>query len=179
MKIKVLLLSSVLATTMFAGCAPKPATNTTPNTNVTTTASIVNNQAAFEKAISKDGKWIIAIVNDLKIDKDLVLEGEFKNGKKDTAGKDIIQRKVALYTQDANKNVTARFTLTSPKFTIKSPNASIQHGNYVGDLYVDALNFQLIDAKVVGNIYFTNDQAQATFKMDATSTVSGVRQLKK
>ena len=56
---------------------------TTPN--VVTTASIVNTAAAFENAISNKGTWIIAILKDLTIDKDLVVEGEYKNGKKDTS----------------------------------------------------------------------------------------------
>ncbi|MCL6494616.1 MAG: hypothetical protein K6T54_07530, partial [Ignavibacterium sp.] len=60
--------------------------------------------------------WIIATLNDLTFDKDLVLTGNLKNGKVDkVTGLDSIQRKIALYTQDDKKNVTARFTLTAPK----------------------------------------------------------------
>ena len=65
---------------------------------------------------------------------------------------DVIQRKIGLYTQDANKTVTARFTLTAPKLTIKSPEARIQSGTFKGDLYVSAKNFQLVDAKVDGDV---------------------------
>lgn len=148
-------------------------------TDVVTTASVVDNAAAFEKAISNKGTWIIAIVKDLTINKDLVLDGEFKNGKKDKDGKDIVQRKVALYTQDENRNVTNRFTLTAPKFTINSPKASIQHGTFKGDVYVSAKDFQLIDAKVDGNVYFTNNEAKSTFKMDNASKVTGKQELKK
>lgn len=144
-----------------------------------TSASIVNNAAAFEKAISNTGTWIIAITNDLTVDKDITLDGEFKNGKKDAAGKDVIQRKVALYSQDANRNITARYTLTAPKFTINSPEGSIQHGTFKGDLYVAAKDFQLIDATVDGNVYFTTDEAKNTFKMDDKSKVTGKQELKK
>lgn len=156
-----------------------PATTPTPTPDTVTTASIVNTEAAFEKAISKDGTWIIATLKDLTFTKDLVLEGEFKNGKKDTAGKDIIQRKIALYAQDANRNVTARYTLTAPKLTIKSPMASLQHGTFKGDLYVTTNDFQLVDNTVDGNIYFTSDAAKSGFKMDDKSKVTGKQEVKK
>ena len=196
-RVLVLVLALVLLVSMFVGCTqptptptptptPPPATTPPPQTtppettpDVTTTASIVNDAAAFEKAISSTGTWIIAIVKDLTIDKDIALAGEFKNGKKDDAGKDIIQRKVALYAQDENRKITARYTLTAPKFTITSPEASIQHGTFKGDVYVSVKNFQLIDATVDGNVYFTTDEAKTTFKMDATSKVTGKQELKK
>jgi hypothetical protein len=197
MKIKAMLLSVAVIATIITGCAPKPApaptpapntqTKTDPNTgtqqpaktDVVTTASIVNSAAAFEKAISKTGTWIIAILNDLKLDKALVLEGEFKNGKKDEKGNDQIQRKIALYSQDANKVVTARYILTAPSLTIKSPNARIQSGTFKGDLYVETNDFQLVDATVDGNVYFATEAAKAGFKADATSKITGKQEIKK
>lgn len=188
MKTKILLLTLVLLTAFFVGCTRQPATpaptlpqTTPPETtpDVVTSASIVDNAAAFEKAISSNGTWIIAITKDLAFDKELVLDGEYKNGKKDANGKDIIQRKIALYTQDENRNVTARFTLTAPKLTINSPEASIQHGTFKGDLYVAAKNFKLVDTTVDGNIYFTTDEAKSTFTMDDKSKVTGKQELKK
>ncbi len=166
-------------TTPAATPAPTTAAKETPKADAVTTASIVNDQAAFIKAISKDGTWIICTLKDMTIDKELVLDGEFKNGKKDANGKDVIQRKIGLYTQDANKKVTARFTLTAPKLTVNSPNARIQSGTFKGDVYVTAKNFELVDATVDGNLYFTNDDAKATFKMDATSKVTGKQEVKK
>lgn len=190
----------------MAGCAKTPQTTTpspTPTTTPTspgtattspttatkspstkspdavTSASIVDTAEAFEKAISSSGTWIICLTKDLSVTKDITLDGEFKNGKKDEAGKDIIQRKVALYSQDENRNITARYTLTAPKFTIKSPEASIQHGTFKGDVYVEAKNFQLIDATVEGNVYFTSDEAKSTFKADEKSKVTGKQELKK
>lgn len=88
------------------------------------------------------------------------------------------QRKIALYTQDENRTVTARFTLTVPKMTINSIDCSIQHGTFRGDLYVTAKNFKLVDTTVDGNVYFMSADAQSTFSMDESSKVTGVQQIK-
>ncbi|MBB6217372.1 peptidoglycan hydrolase-like protein with peptidoglycan-binding domain [Anaerosolibacter carboniphilus] len=141
-----------------------------PAVDAVASASIVDNAAAFEQAIGKDGKWIICTLNDLTTDKNLVLEGEFRD--KNLPENDL-KRKIALYTQDDKKNVTARFTLTAPKLSIKSPNARIQSGTFKGDLYVYAANFQLVDAKVDGNVYFVTQEAKDTFTMDEKSSVTG------
>lgn len=148
-------------------------------TDGTSSASIVNTADEFKKAIGADGTWIICPTKDLTVDQDLVVDGEFTNGKKDDNGKDIVQRKIALYSQDADRKITAKYTLTVPKLTIKSPNASLQHGKFVGDVIVDAQNFQLVDNEVQGNIYFTSQEAKDSFTMDATSKVSGVQEIKK
>lgn len=205
MKVKITMALIILLTILMTGCGNKkddtdgkatpapgntnasatPApgntnTSATPapgGTDAVTTASIVNDEAAFKNAISANGTWIIAILNDMTISDDITLDGEFKNGKKDDAGKEIIQRKVALYTQDENRNITARFTLKAPKFTINSPEASIQHGTFVGDLYVNSANFKLIDATVDGNVYFKDADTQSTFTMDADSKVTGTQGL--
>ena len=182
MKVKTILLTLVLLVVLFVGCAKKATPPVTPpeaTPNVVTTASIVNTAANFEKAISNKGTWIIAITKDLVIDEELVVEGEYKNGKKDTAGKDLIQRKVALYAQDEARKVTATYMLTAPKMTFNSPMGSIEHGTFKGDLYISASNFQLKDAVVDGNVYFTTAEAKSTFKMDAKSKVTGKQEMKK
>lgn len=185
MKAKVLAVTLALLVVLAAGCAKKettpPKQTTPPETTpeVKTTASIVDQNAAFEKAISSSGTWIIATVKDLTFTKDLVLEGEFKNGKKDDAGKDIIARKLALYAQDENRNVTARYTITAPKLTILSPNANISYGTFKGDVYVSAPNFQLIGGTVDGNVYFTTDEAKNTFTITKDGKVTGKQELKK
>lgn len=194
MKIKALLLTVTLVfiSVFTAGCAkqgetpapqsqaPKASANPSDTApDVITSASIVDNAADFEKAISSTGTWIICLVKDITTDKELVLDGEFTNGKKDEQGKDIIQRKIALYEQDENRNITARYTLTAPKLTINSPEARIQSGTFKGDIYVNAKNFQLVDATVEGNIYFTTDEAMSTFKKDESSKITGKSELKK
>lgn len=151
----------------------------TPDQDVKTTSSIVNTNEAFEKAIGKEGTWIICLLTDLSFNKDLVLEGEFTNGKKDSAGNDVIQRKIALYEQDEDKKVTAKYTLAAPKLTVNSPEARIQSGTFKGDLYISSNNFQLVDTTVEGNVYFTTEEAQSTFEMDENSKVTGKQELKK
>lgn len=177
MKIKAIILVLTLTVSLLAGCGAKPA-QSSASPDVKTTASIVNDEASFEKAISSSGTWIIAVLKDMTFDKELVLDGEFKNGKKDEAGNEILQRKIALYAQDANNVVTARYTLIAPKLTINSPNARIQSGTFKGDIYVSAVNFQLVDATVDGNVYFTNEEAQKTFKPDDKSKITGKQELK-
>jgi hypothetical protein len=140
-----------------------------PPVDVVTTGSLVDKAAAFETSIGKDGPWIISTLKDLTSTKNLVLEGDILNTKVPA----VLQRKIALYTQDADKNVTARFTLTAPKLTILSPNARIQGRTFKGDVYVSVANFQLVDAVVDGNMYFTTQEAKDTFKFDAKSTVRG------
>lgn len=167
---------TVAAQTPSVTVSPSTAPN---NVDAVTTASIVSDENAFLNAIGLNGTWIICLLNDLTSKEDLVLEGEFMNGKKDDAGKDIIQRKLALYSQDENRTITAKYVLTAPKFTIKSPNASIQHGTFVGDLIVDVNNFQLVDATIDGNLYFTKQEYQDSFKMDENSSVTGTKGLQK
>ncbi|HEY5586296.1 MAG TPA: hypothetical protein VIK78_17625, partial [Ruminiclostridium sp.] len=129
--------STASSTSSTASTSSAASSSSSTSTDAVTSASVTKDPAVFAKTIGKDGKWIIAVTADVKVDKDLVLEGEFKNGKKDTAGKETLQRKIALYTQDDAHKVTARFTLTAPKLTIKSPLASIQHGTFKGDIYVE------------------------------------------
>ncbi len=180
-RITLLVLCAIFAIAILGGCgaqqpAPQQETPKTnepekPNTDAVTTASIVNNGEAFLKAASKDGTWIIATLNDLTIDKEIVLEGEFKN-------KDVVARKIALYTQDDDHKVTARFSLKAPKLTVKSENARIQSGTFVGDVYVEAKGFSLVDAKVEGNVYFASEEVKSTFKMDDKSSVTGKQEVK-
>ena len=69
--------------------------------------------------------------------------------------------------------------MTVPKLTVNSPETCIEHGTFKGDLYVLSKNFQLIDAKVEGNVYFTTNEAKSTFRMDAMSKITGNQKLKK
>jgi len=117
-------------------------------------------------------------ITDLTTDKALVVEGEFHD--KNDPTKDL-KRKIGLYTHNDpsdKKRATHSFTLTAPSLTIRSPYATLQYGYFVGDIYVEANNFSLVNNTVTGNIYFATQEAKDTFTMDAGSTVSGVLEVK-
>lgn len=169
----------LLVLTLVTGCtSEEPPSNNEPTgegqVDAVTTASIVNNVDDFEKAISKDGTWIICILNDLTTDEELVLEGEFHD--KDDPTRDLY-RKIALYAQDDDHNITEEYTLTAPKLTIKSPNARIQNGTFVGDIYVEENGFNLNGTDVQGNVYFASEEYKDSFTME-NATVSGVTEVK-
>lgn len=160
--------------TTTPGNANNEGTANTPNntTDAVTSASVVDNEEAFKKAISADGTWIAATLKDLTFTEDLVLDGQFTN-------KDEPARKIALYTQDADHNITNSYKLTAPKLTIKSKNARIQGGTFIGDVYVEADGFSLVNATVEGNVYFADAKYQFTFDTSDQGKVTGVTEVKK
>ncbi|MHA6530537.1 hypothetical protein [Paenibacillus sp. BAC0078] len=92
--------------------------------------------------------------------------------------KDAPARKIALYTQDADHNITNSFSLTAPRLTIRSENARIQGGTFVGDVYVEANGFAIVNATIEGNIYFADDKYQSTFDKSDKGIVTGVIEVK-
>lgn len=173
------LLAAGLAAALLSGCGNSNdnAANDANNgkqADVVTTASIVNQGDAFVNAVSDKGTWIIAVLNDLTIDKDVTVSGEFHD--KGAADGDIY-RKIALYAQDADHNITATYTLTVPKLTVQSENLRIQGGTVKGDVYVEANGFNLHEtASVDGNVYFANEDVKASAKIDGK--VTGVTEVK-
>lgn len=130
-------------------------------------ASVATDEDSLMNALSPDGKWIVIIQQDLTTDKELVLEGEFNN-----RGETV--REIALYTSDENHNIQERYTLEAPRLTIMSPNSILAAGTFVGDVYVQSNNFTLTDGFTVeGNIYFENEEAKSTFKIENGGTVTG------
>lgn len=140
-------------------------------TDTTTGPSWVTDDASLEKAVKES--WIVIITKDLKTDKELVFEGGLKKG--DT----VTPRLLALYNQDENRVKTASYTLTVPKVTFKEEGSRIKGGTVVGDVYVEANNFELVDATVQGNIHFKDQAARDSFKMDDTSKVTGTMEVSK
>lgn len=139
-------------------------------TDVVTTASLVNEEDALVNAVSENGTWIIAILNDISTDQELVLAGDFYNKGDETQD---LYRKLALYAQDDNHKVTARYTLTAPKLTVKSPNAKIQGGTFAGDVYVEANGFSLTDGTIDGDLYFATQEMKDTFTMENGAKITG------
>jgi len=138
-------------------------------TDVVTTASIVSEPEAFVSAVSENGMWIIATLNDLTLNEDLVVAGEFHD-KGDEANK--IYRKIAAYTQDENHKITNSFTITVPRMIVRSENLNFQGGTLAGDIYVEANGFLLHEtATVDGNIYFATEEYKNSAQIDGN--VSG------
>ena len=135
---------------------------------VVTTASLVNDADAFVNALSENGTWIVAILGDLTVDQEIVAAGEFRD--KGAADGDIY-RKLALYAQDEDKNITDVYTLTVPKLTVQSENLRIQGGIVKGDVYVEANGFNLHEtATIEGNLYFANEDVQSSAVVDGKVT---------
>ncbi|MZU11762.1 hypothetical protein GUA37_11540 [Bifidobacterium longum] len=94
---------------------------------------------------------------------DVTIAGEFHD--KDDASADIY-RKIALYSQDDDRNVTAEYTITVPTLIVESENTNIVHGTIKGDVLVKANGFVLDGAKVEGNVTFEKQEYQDSAKLD-------------
>jgi len=168
-KYLVLLIAIFSIVFIISGCSKKeePVVNVATETaDAVTTASIVDDASAFLEAVSADGTWIIAVLEDLSIDQEIVLDGQFTHN-------DDIYRKLAFYAQDENRVITERYTVSAPKMTVKSENARIQGGTFKGDVYVEANGFHLVEGTVDGDIYFANQEYMDSFTMDEGSSVTG------
>ncbi|MGH2168478.1 polymer-forming cytoskeletal protein, partial [Enterococcus faecalis] len=67
--------------------------------------------------------------------KEVTVAGTFHDKGKDC---NDVYRKLALYSQDDNKKVTAEFETTVPKLIVSSENFNIVHGSDKGDIEVKA-----------------------------------------
>lgn len=180
MKGKALLAALILSTSMFVSCS----NNTDPETpqDTTNVEEGANNQdavaapskatdtATLEKAVKES--WIVLLENDVKTDKDIVLEGGFQKGTEPAS------RVLAMFKTDENKEVVASYTLTTPKLIVRDENAKIEGGTLKGDIYVEANGVKIEDVKIEGNVYFSKQEYKDSFNMDDKSTVSGVQEVK-
>lgn len=177
MKFK-LFLAMILSVSLLAACGADEEDASTESTDdaaeeeeadVVTTASIVDEAEAFVNGVSADGTWIIATLNDITIEEEVVVAGEFHD-KADEASD--IYRKIAPYTQDEDHTITESFTITVPKLTVQSENLNFQGGILAGDVYVEANGFQLHEsATIEGNLTFANQEFQDS--ADISGEVSG------
>jgi hypothetical protein len=122
------------------------------------------------KGLSANGAWINALKGDLDASgKTITVDGTFMTAD------NTIGRKLALYNQDANHVVTARYTLTVAKLIVNSPSFYISNGIVKGDVYVgaDATNFfgqsgkdaaGVVTPEIQGNLYFATAKQLAAFK---------------
>lgn len=138
---------------------------------VTTSASVSNDPEVLTKALSADGNWIVAATDDVTFDSDLTITGEFHNKGDDS---EDIYRKLALYTQDDDRNVTGEFTITVPNVIVESENLNIVHGTVKGNIEVKANGFVLDGAKVEGNVTFDKQEYKDSAKLEENgASVSG------
>jgi hypothetical protein len=169
----IVLLAALLVVAVFAGCSSKPQKGSDGKPDAQTSASIVNDETAFIKAIGEDGTWIVCTLKDLKVDQDLVIEGEFHE--RDDEAQDLT-RKIVLCNEDDKHKPTDRFKLTVPKLTVKSPNTEIIGGTIVGDVYVESGDFELDEgARIEGNLYFANKEYQDSADLEDDSVSGDVK----
>ncbi|MFP4661678.1 MAG: hypothetical protein ACLFPF_05765 [Halanaerobiales bacterium] len=173
-KILGLTLVLLLGLVVLVACGgDQTATNeqTGENSDTVSAASInITDEAVFRKSIGEEGKWIICTVEDLTFDEELVVEGTFYN--RGDSNNDVF-RKIAPYEQDDNRNVTARYSITAPRMVIESPNTRFQAGTFVGDIYVEAEGFELVDARVEGDVIFASEEYESSADISDDSTVTG------
>lgn len=177
MKLIFILLTLLIVLPVLTGCSPMPESATPEtveelskgivDTVSNPTQTVVTNESSLLEGFSANGGWIILFEKDMSTEHELDLpEGPANNGE--------LARKVALYTQDADRNVTARFTLTAPSMMVTSVNSRIQGGTFVGDVYVTAEGFRLVDAVIDGNLYFSSQDLFDAFD-NTEGEVTGLR----
>ena len=142
--------------------------------SVTTASPFVNDGDALVKALGSDGNWIVALQNDISVKGDILVEGDVRKPSRRKP-----YRKIALHSQDRCFRVTNRFNLTADKLIVRSEHTRIKSGTFIGDVFVDAMDFELKDAKVIGNVYFKTDEQMKSFRKDKTSEVTGTTELEK
>lgn len=178
-----LLIAIIILVSIVAGCAKKeapvasaapavvaPAPVSVAEPDAITTASIVNKASDFLTAVGPGGTWIIAVLEDLSLDKEVVVDGQFTQNDKP-------YRKLAFYAQDANRKITERYTVTASRMTVRSQNTRVQGGTFRGDVYVEANGFHLVDGTIDGNVYFLKQEYLDSFTMDEPSSVTGVTEM--
>lgn len=164
-RIAVTILLLAVATLVFAGGQQEGATDAMTRP----TEVVIEGPADVQPAVGPDGAWIIIFEDDVTVDSQVVISGEVY----EEEGAEAPRRKIALYTQDSDRNVTDRFTLTVPELVVQHVNTRIQAGTIAGDVYVEAEGFQLRGATIEGNLYFANEALQESAEIDDESTVTG------
>ena len=133
------------------------------------TQQTATNASSLQEALGPNGAWIILFEGDVTANEEVVVAGAVW----EDADADAPRRKLALYTQDSDRNVTARYTLTVPQLTVYHMNTRIQAGNVSGDVYVRANGFELTsDGTIDGNLYFESEEYQNSADIDG-GTVTG------
>lgn len=167
MSILVIALFLVGALAVFAGGEQEEAGTdamTRPTEMTATDAS------SLQQAVGPDGSWIIVFEDDLTVNQEIVISGEVY----EEEGAEAPRRKLALYAQDADRNVTDRYTLTVPRLVVDHVNTRIQSGRISGNVYVSAEGFELTRGGIInGNLYFASQSLRDSATIDDSSMVVG------
>jgi len=166
----VIAILSIFVLAACSGAGEQEAKSEPEAADTITTASIVDEEEVFRNAISADGNWIIATLNDLTFEEEIVVEGTFHDGGN---SENEVYRKIAAYAQDDDYNVTDRYRIKAPQMIIKSPNTRYQAGIFEGNIIVEADGFTLYNATVEGNIYFASEEYQESAEITEDSEVTG------
>jgi hypothetical protein len=169
-KVLIALLILVIGSVAFANGQQEEGVDAVSNP----TEAIITGAADTVEALGPNGAWIVIAEQDVNVDSDVVISGEVY----EEEGAEAPRRKLALYAQDSDRNVTARYTLTVPKLIVRHVNTRIQGGIVKGDVYVEAENFNMVDATIDGNLYFKSEALKSTYTMDEKSTVTGTTAVK-
>lgn len=162
---KVLVGAAVFTLGGFLGACDNNSGDEEANGDAVTAASISADPEQVEAALGADGTWIVAITDDVELNGDVTVAGTFHNQDDESQEE---YRKLALYDQDEDRNVTDEYTLTVGTLTVESPNFRIQHGTIDGDVYVEAEGFELYEDTVI-----TGDLTFASEDVEASATISG------
>lgn len=126
--------------------------------------------SSLQDAVGPDGSWIILFDDDLTVNQEIEISGEVY----EEEGAESPRRKLALYAQDADRNVTDRYTLTVPRLVVDHANTRIQSGRISGNVYVSAEGFELTRGGIInGNLYFSSQATRDSATIDDTSMVVG------
>ncbi|NBC30362.1 MAG: hypothetical protein GVY29_10275 [Spirochaetes bacterium] len=129
--------------------------------------------SSLQESLGPDGSWIVLFEGDVTVDQEIAISGAVY----EEEGAEAPRRKLALYTQDSDRNVTARYTLTVPRLIVRHMNTRVQAGTIAGDVYVEAMGFELTsDATIDGDLYFASQELQESASLEGGS-VTGSTQI--
>jgi hypothetical protein len=139
------------------------------DTTTGATQMVVEDAESLSKAVSKDGAWIVIFEGDLETDEELVFVDGFEDNHGEAA------RKLALYTQDEDRNIIDQFTLTAPSITVQNENTRIQGGTFAGDVYVEANGFSIPNGTIDGDLIFASEEFQETADLSEGEVTGEIR----